>query len=239
MKSTTSTLDLEDRIDRYLKGTLSQDDVDTLWVDVIQTGYVDYLKTAATVRKLATEREPVAVPIPLRHTGRLRTAAAAAAAVVVVGVGSTLVWVSTQPASVFQPLERIEYDVVRSTQPSASASQQAIVREATSLAALGDTQGALATLEGVGVSATEDVRLLRGIILYNEGAHSEALHIFTVLASEEGLTRETVEKAVWYAGNAAVRLGDTATAIAWLKRAIDMDGPYSRPAQSLLSSLSR
>lgn len=227
-------LELEDRIDHYLKGSLRHDQVDALWVDLIESGSVDYLKTTATVRKIAME-SPRVVPIPLAPRKRLRTMAAAAAAVFVLGLGGSWFWSASQPRYALEPLARIEYDLVRSGAPEA-APQGDRHRAATELAAVGDFAGALALLQE---PATSDERMLLGTILYNSARFGEALAVFSELAGTDGLPVEALEKASWFAGNAAWQIGDTEAARTWIRKTIELDGAYRRPAQRMESHLSR
>lgn len=227
-------LELEDRIDHYLKGSLRQEQVDALWVDLIESGSVDFLKTTATVRKIAME-SPRVIPIPMKPRKRMRSMAAAAAAVLVLGLGGAWFWSATQPRYALDPLVRIEYDLVRSAAPSAVPVDDRH-RLATERAASGDLDGAMALLE---TPVTTDERLLTGTIQYNSGRYDQALATFTSLADSEGLSSEDLEKTAWYAANAAVSLGDTATARTWLLRTIALDGAYRRPAQRMESQLSR
>ena len=49
---------LEEKIDRYVNGQLSQEEVDELWAELIQDGYhLDYLKTVANLKEVVKKKK--------------------------------------------------------------------------------------------------------------------------------------------------------------------------------------
>ncbi|HKK45832.1 MAG TPA: hypothetical protein VJ964_09935 [Balneolaceae bacterium] len=60
--------DLEEKIDLYINGQLSQEEVDELWVELIQDDYlIDYLKTVANTKAVIESGRSKAKNISLQN----------------------------------------------------------------------------------------------------------------------------------------------------------------------------
>lgn len=228
------SLELEDRIDHYLKGSLRPEQIDALWVDLIESGSVEFLKTTATVRKIAMEG-PKVIPVPIRPRNRVRVLTAAAAATLVIGVGGTMYLAMNQADPVLEPLVRIEYELVRSA-VAMETSVEDPYRRAMELAVDGNTQEAIAVLAG---ATTIQEQLLLGTIHYNTGQFREALAVFEGALHLSDIHPAELEKATWFAGQSALRFGDKENALSLMRQTVELDGAYRRPAQRMVSQLSR
>lgn len=242
MNTQSHILDLEDRIDLYVKGALNQHQIDDLWVDVIQNDYLDYMKTAATVRKLSVGKN--VTPIPLFQRERTRRLTAAAAAAVVIGIGTSLYYLSgSETAPGFSPLSKIEYSLLRSAQTSSEAFE-ARLQEITVIALEGDATRAesllreLSQTELTAVQRTS-VTLSLAALQYNQGDNEAALAGFRSILDQDIDDPAIREKAAWYAANALLRMDRIEEADPYLQLVIQLDGSYKRAAITASDHLRR
>lgn len=242
MNTQSHILDLEDRIDLYVKGALNQNQIDDLWVDVIQNDYLDYMKTAATVRKLSVGMN--VTPIPLFQRERTRRFTAAAAAALVIGIGTSMYYLTgSESAPAFSPLPSIEYSLLRSAQTSNEAFE-ARLQEITVMALNGDTdraEAALKELAGTDLAPAQRsaVTLSLAALHYNAGDDEAALAGFAAILDSSVEDPSIREKAAWYAANALIRMNRSQEAEPYLQTVIDLDGAYKRAAVTASDHLRR
>lgn len=63
--------ELQERIDLYINGQLSQKEVDELWVELIQDEFlIDYLKTVANIKAVIESRRSTEKPFGLQNQVR-------------------------------------------------------------------------------------------------------------------------------------------------------------------------
>jgi hypothetical protein len=235
-------LDLEDRIDLYVKGVLSQNQIDDLWVDVIQNDYLDYMKTAATVRKLSVGKN--VTPIPLFQRERTRRFTAAAAAAVVIGIGTSLYYLSgSETAPGFSPLAKIEYSLLRSSK-TANEAFDAKLQDITVMALQGDATRAEAELTLLAQSDLTEaqrssVTLSLAALNYNRGDDATALAGFQSILDQPSQEDAIREKAAWYAANTLIRMNRFDDADRYLQLVIQLDGAYKRAAITASDHLRR
>ena len=242
MNTQSHILDLEDRIDLYVKGVLNQNQIDELWVDVIQNDYLDYMKTAATVRKLSVGM--IVTPIPLFRRERALRFTAAAAAALVIGVGTSMYFLTgSESAPGFSPLPSIEYSLLRSAQTSSEAFE-ARLRRITVMALNGDAANAETALKELvesDLTATQrgTVTLSLAALHYNGGDDAAAVAGFTTILDSAVEDPSIREKAAWYAANALIRMNRSDEAEPYLQMVIQLDGAYKRAAVTATDHLRR
>lgn len=240
------TEDLERKIDQYIHGKLDVKEVDELWAELIQDeDYLDYLETMANLKQIIEEREQAQSGLYLiKSKGRKWMVAAAAAAVLI--AGSLAIYnVSYQVESV-QPISSIELDYYRSsselTDQEGKSSEQAI-REAIILANNGEYQKAIERIDeeldvtdDLGVRAT--LHINAGSIMYNIGKYEAALERFITVIEYQGSDDIIIrERAYWYLGNTYFQLNNLENARQAFQKAYELNGAYSRIAESYLRAL--
>ncbi len=243
MKTKSRLPELEDRIDLYVKGALTQAQADELWIDAIQYDYVDFLKSAATIRKVAvaTTHEVRSIPrIGIRTRPKLTTLTAAAAAVAVTA-GSLWLYQSTSESTPFTPLSRLETGLVRSG-TQAATSFEARVRSAVLLAVQGSYGDAMVEFDRlVSEANTTDERALlwihQGTAQYNQGEWNAAESTFGKVVQMNEVAPALQEEARWYLANTLLQTGETDRAVRMLESVIPYDGAYSRAARTALDGL--
>lgn len=234
--------ELEYKIDQYIDGELSAEEIDELWIELIQNEYyMDYLKTAASLKSLArTEKQAENKVYKLPATKKWF----AAAAVLLMTATLTIFTITSDSGTAVEPLSTIELDYYRSADGvlEESTNSDRIIL-AISAANRGEIQSALTILDNL-LEITTDVHerhkllVTAGSILYNSGSYELAADRFEsgiVLNSDDMLL---LERNYWYLGNTYFQLNKIVEAKAALEKAYELNGAYSRIAASYLKALS-
>ncbi|MFO7847448.1 MAG: tetratricopeptide repeat protein [Balneolaceae bacterium] len=237
--------DLEKRIEAYLNDELTTAEVDELWAELIDNEYYfDYMKSVANLKKISEERE--------KETGLQKVESqkkvwlSAAAAIILMIGAATIFNISTQSGEMVTPISSIELDYYRSADGMASENLEAesdVVRLAISTANTGDVTEALSLineeLEKTD-SKYEQAELLitSGSILYNSGRFDDAIERFETALEVDYNDTILRERNLWYLGNAYFQVNKLDEAKATLEEAFELNGAYSRVAQSYLRALS-
>lgn len=235
--------DIEQKIDDYIQEKLSVEEIDDLWADLIEDDYyLDYLKSSAALNKIIKEREQNRTKIlNLPSTAKWISAAAA----ILLIVGSVVVFnLSVEPTESIQPIATIELDYYRSADGSATETEEmSDLRTAITEANQGNIEAALEMLnEQINVvtdnAEKADLMITAGSILYNNGRYSEAIDRFESSLSLDLNDSMIEERAYWYLGNTYFQLNEIEEAKEAFTKAYNLNGAYSRVAQSYLKALS-
>lgn len=234
--------DIEKRIDRYINGRLSPEEIDNLWAELVQDeDHLDYLKSVANLKSVIERRRKNKKRARIR-----RMWSYAAAAVLVLALGVMLVLntsVFTGPDSV-QPVDSIELDYYRSVEGEAARTgTKTVITDAINLANTGNFEQAVSLLEkelegDITPAWESEVNLTLGSLYYNESQYREAIpHYEVVIENREELDVLTLEKAYWYLGNTYFQLEEMEMAKEHIRKAYELNGAYRRVAQSYLKAL--
>ncbi|MEX0660813.1 MAG: tetratricopeptide repeat protein [Balneolaceae bacterium] len=235
--------DIEQKIEDYIHGKLSAKEIDELWAELIEDDYyLDYLKSMAALKKILNENSRKKSK---RFTLSTSSKWISAAAAILVIVGSFVVFdLSVQPSESIQPIAAIELDYYRSADGSASELEdEDTMRMAITEANQGNIDEALKMLDKQIEEATTDAEkaelmITAGSILYNGGRYSEAIDRFENAISLNLEDSIIEERAYWYLGNTYFQLNEIDEAKEAFAKAYDLNGAYSRVAQSYLKALS-
>ena len=236
--------EVEDKIDDYVQGRLSAEEIDELWAELVQDDYyLDYLKTVAALKKIANEeREREAKIFNLSSAQKWISAAAA----ILLIVGSITIFnLSTQTSETIQPVASIELDYYRSADGTAVEGEVGgeVVREAITEANQGNVDAAVNLLDSQ-IAETDNVydqaemMITAGSILYNSGRYDEAIERFQFSIQSEVEDEIIRERAYWYLGNTYFQLNELDLAKVAFQNAYELNGAYSRVAQSYIKALS-
>lgn len=232
---------LEEKIDLYVNGQLSHEEIDELWAELIQDGrHLEYLKTVANTKALieSKRKEPTFVGF-----NQYWTYAAAAAVTLLIGVLTVLSYPSFQKDAV-EPVSSIELDYYRSEDGvMASDKNHIILKNALALAVSGKMEEAITILEKELQTAEDpswitELNLNIGSLYYNSEKYKEAAQSFEQVVKQEHIDVLTREKGYWYLGNAYFQLNQLDKAEAAILKAYDLNGAYRRVAGSYLDALS-
>lgn len=234
---------IEQKIDDYIQEKLSATEIDELWAELIEDDYyLDYLKSVAALKKIIHENNQQKSRI-LNFTSSAKWMSAAAATLLI--VGSVMVFnLSVEPTESIQPIASIELDYYRSADGSASAPEGITdVRMAITEANQGNIEEALKIIDKKIEEASSDIEkaelmITAGSILYNSSRYSEAMDRFKTVISTDVSDDIIIEKAYWYLGNTYFQLNKIDEAKEAFSKAYDLNGAYSRVAQSYIKALS-
>ena len=235
--------DLEQEIDDYLAGRLSPEEIDDLWAELIQDDYyLDYMKSAASLKKLI-ENEENELSRVFQFTPTQKWFSAAAAVLLL--VGSVVVFnLTVQSPETLQPISAIELDYYRSAEGAATEAEASEMLQQVVMAAnQGNVEAAIAIIDNEiatagTVNKASELMITAGSILYNNGYYLEAINRFEQSLSNEPDDLLLKERAWWYLGNAYFQLNMIDEAKEALENAYQLNGAYSRVAQSYLKALS-
>ncbi len=234
--------EIKGRIDKYINGKLSEDEIDELWAELIQDGYhLDYLKSAANLREVLLEERERGQNVKTRQ---FWSYAAAAVLALTIGVLSVFYIPQFNSGHTVQPIENIELDYYRSAEGvTGNIDDHRVIREAITLANRGKFEQAITLLreeldKAENPKWASELNINLGSLFYNEGLFNKSVvHFKRVLDRKKQLDMLTVEKAYWYLGNAYFQLDQMEMAEANIKKAYELNGAYRRVAESYLNAL--
>lgn len=234
--------ELESKIDMYVEGRLSSEEIDELWVELIQDDYYyDYLKTVASLKGLAQSKKGKKSNIIELHT--IRRWSVAAAIVLIAGT-MALFNILQNGQTAIEPITSIELDYYRSAEGSVSESNtDQLVLQAITTANRGEVDQAIALLEEELIKLDDGDRKLEllvtaGSIHYNANQFEAAADKFEQGIEIESNNNSLKERNYWYLGNTYFQMNRIADARRVLEQAYELNGSYSRVAQSYLRALS-
>ncbi|WP_440999652.1 tetratricopeptide repeat protein [Fodinibius sp. SL11] len=236
--------ELEEKIDQYINGQLSAQEVDELWAELIQDGYhLDYLKSVANLKAVIEQKREEQKSANKKRYWYYAAAAVIALLIAVVGVMN----ISTQQQTSVEPISSIELDYYRSGDGTVSADpDMKVIQDAIKLANTGRENEAISLLQSELENATEpawiaELSLNLGSLHYNNGNYSIAIKHYERVVSyqdNENVDVLMLEKAYWYIGNAYFHLDQLVDAKTNIEKAYELNGAYRRVAQSYLNALS-
>ena len=245
-------LEIRQQIDAYLKGRLSEEEIQTLWNEFAKNPeLLDVLEIEVNVKELIEKQA-------LNSKGNSGAATInrlpswtwhAAAAAVLAFIALVQIFRIETPTQIDQfVVQRIGPDQVE-TSDGVRAKEMRITT-ADSLLNLGfeaivsgNEDRALALFDEVINKFDEEpygskAFLNKGIILYNESDYEAAIESFREATERVQDSRMILEKAYWYLGNALVNVGELEEAQKAVFEAYQLEGVFRNPAFRLLKKLS-
>lgn len=233
--------ELERKIDQYVHGQLSDEEIEELWAVLIQDGdYLDYLKSAANLKAVMEKKRKSRKPA---HEQPYWSYAAAAVFILVIAVMTVLNMPVFQGADSVEPIESIELEYYRSADGTVdSAADPEVIQQAISLANSGETEQAISILEQELNQARQDewvaeLSIQIGSLQYNSDRYDESIESFERVTNLDEVDILVLEKAYWYLGNAYFQMDRLDEAYDAIERAYELDGAYRRVAASYLDAL--
>lgn len=231
---------IEQEINRYINGKLSESEVEELWSVLIQDDeYMDYLKTAANIKEIAESEEGPPVK-------RVKSWIYAGAAVIVLllAVLAILFYSNSKNESQLEPIAAIELPFTRSADMTAQTpDREEIIREAVTLYYKGHFEEAIDLLteekkKSADLNWIARLNITMGILHYNDDKFKQAAFYFSDVVKYEGdIALLKLEKAYWYLGNAYFQMLELEKAEAAMRKAYTLDGAYSRVAKLYLDAM--
>lgn len=242
---------LEVKIDRYVNGQLSQEEIDDLWAELIQDGYhLDYLKTVANLKEVVKKKKERRKTLKMKRYWSYAAAAVIALTIGILGV------MNLQQSSIngeVQPIESIALDYYRSSEGTIdNEADNNVIRDAITLANTGQFDQATALLnkelqQAENPQWISELNLNLGSLYYNEGNYRQSTDYFQKIITQKESFNDNLstdeklilEKAYWYLGNAYFQLDELDKAKQNIENAYALNGEYRRVAQSYLNAFSR
>lgn len=244
-----------EKIDLYIRGKLSQEQIDELWKIFLQHPEAyQWLETEVHLKSLIRKgKKPQFEP----ETGGPSSRSAihtykgwvyAAAAAVLLALGLQL-FTLLQPASIPElaitsigQSHLAGADVMRSGNETTGNIDVAI-NDALATAYEGEPERAIKKFREIlrNNSLTEQqqalVQMNLGILLYNNGRYELAKDQFETITNMEGLEEHLLEKTWWFLGNAYLNLHQPLEAREAVFNAYSLNGRFQSAARSLLKKL--
>ena len=237
--------DLERKIDLYVNGKLSEEQVDELWAELIQNEYyLDYTKSVVNLKAVISQGRKSKELTPTYQLRKIASYGVAAAIAIIIGVIGVLNYTATNNPTDLEALPWIEYDTYRSSNDSPAITNNEVIKNAIRLANDGNTEEAIELLEAeiTVVTDSEELALLSlslGSIQYNYGNYTDALNSFQSATDNDEINSLILEKGYWYLANTYVQLDRLNEAESALQKTLDLDGQYSRVAESYLNAINK
>lgn len=236
--------DLEKKIDLYVNGKLTKDEVDNLWAELIQDEYyLDYTKSFANIKALI-QQERNSKQYSLYQFRKIASYGVAAAIAIIIGVVGVFNFnVNNREISTFAAIDWIEYDTYRSANSdNPDVIDNEIIKAAIKLANDGYVKEAIEMLEKELLKEADNNTLAElilslGSIQYNYGDYPSALINFQRVISIQGIEFQILEKGFWYLANTQIQLDNLTDAEESLQKTLSMNGQFSRVAKRYLNAI--
>ncbi len=231
---------IEQEIDRYVHGDLSEKEIEALWEALIQEQqYNDYLHTAANLKAIKRDEAPKTANIFNRWVY-----AGAAALLLLLAVFAVIYFTKTEPKTSVEPIAAIELPFQRSINTGAEITDHdKIIRKAIILYYDNEFEKAVNLLQNELKKAEEPDWIARlnitlGILYYNDDMFEAAKNYFAEAVSlKDKIDPLKLEKAYWYLGNAYFQMWKLDKAEVAMRKALELDGAYSRVVKMYLNAM--
>ena len=237
------------QIDAYIKGKLSESDIEQLWIEFAKDpNLLERLELEAGIKKILDEKRTSDKKKASVHSLPNWIWHASAAATILIVALVQLFRVET-PTNLNEfivsviPVDQLEVAEGLRSQDFIISSADSLLNAGFAAISSGDSEKALSVFNEVITKYDEEpyaskAYLNSGIILYNEGKYSEAVSNFKEAATRAADNRMISEKAYWYLGNAYVNIGELENALDAVGKAYSRDGIFRKPAFVLYQKLS-
>lgn len=250
MKS--NELDNYKKIDAYLKGQLSNEEVDEIWVEIAKNpDLLQHLEIEAGLKEIFSEDKREALIHPMKvnsPTKEYKWIWQAAAAVAILLVALLQLFRTDTPNEIEDfvlaeiDISQIEtYDALRNSEQISVP--DSILNLAFEALLSADTDKALSYYNEVITNHDTEpysskAYLNKGIILYNEGNFQESVEALNTASEKAGQNRMVAEKAYWYLANAYLKLENYDLALEAAGNTYAQNGVFRNEAFKLYRKLS-
>ncbi len=235
---------IQERIDAYRAGTLSDKEIEQLWMELIEyPEQMEYLINSVNLEELAAGIETEQDTVQERATiYQFMSAASRIAAVflVVIGVLSMVYLFGSEYVFDPKPVSQIELNSFRSSSIPTEVFDYELQR-AINLASVEQYNLAiekLNELEKHELSTNQEILLglNKGSVLYNNEDFSGAEEIFlSILANHDDMHVLTEEQVHWYLANTYMQMEQEERAQKHFQQTYDLNGAYRRQAARFLN----
>lgn len=248
-------IELLENIDSYIKGRLSQEEIEELWIEFLKYPEMfRYFETEVQIQDMIKKRDiPQSFAVdrveePKQESTSYKSWAFAAAAALIIAFGLQFFSIE-QPTSFESRLalvqieldEMVGMDVYRSDEER-SQSSDLLINSAIAMAYNDSTEKAISSLRDLLKQDLNNRQLARaelniGILLYNSAEYEQAKVYFERVVRHTSVRESLIEKGWWLYGNVLLKTGDIEEAGDALGTVYKMDGRFKKPATSILMEL--
>lgn len=248
-------IELEQKIDAYIKGRLSEEEAQKLWEKLLQRpDYIELLKTELGVKSIlekrssnnnSTSTEKSSIIYSIQKSWKWM-AAAAAVALLVVSINffqlDTTKSLQSEVPGQLNLAENLSSAEVFRNQKTETLPADSLLNQGFKAALSGDISKAVAAYDEIinkydDESAATKAYLNKGIIQYNNGSFGESIESFKAVIKRDTKREVLEEKAYWYMGNAYINIEQLEKAREAIHKVYSMDGIYRKPSFRLLKKL--
>ena len=240
-------IEIDKKIDKYLKGNLTASEIDGLWADILANPeYLGHLKTEAQLKAYYSKRMPERVADNRIKMRKSMLVSVAAVTVFVVA----LMWTLLLDTGVHPPQAINRIDVFEMETPAVTRSDNELIAESGlillegyDLVLDGNDPDAMARFRDVIENYPDSesavfAKLNLGIIAYNSQDFESALSHFESSSAAEAETDEMIrQKILWFTANAALLTGNMETAAVHSRDASKLNGYYTEQASDFYASM--
>lgn len=255
MNKMSRDIELEQKIDAYIKGRLSEEEAQKLWEKLLQRpDYIELLKTELGVKSIlekrssnnnSTSTEKSSIIYSIQKSWKWM-AAAAAVALLVVSINffqlDTTKSLQSEVPGQLNLAENLSSAEVFRNQKTETLPADSLLNQGFKAALSGDISKAVAAYDEIinkydDESAATKAYLNKGIIQYNNGGFGESIESFKAVIKRDTKREVLEEKAYWYMGNAYINIEQLEKAREAIHKVYSMDGIYRKPSFRLLKKL--
>ncbi|PAU94709.1 hypothetical protein CK503_04340 [Aliifodinibius salipaludis] len=248
-------IELEQEIDAYVKGKLSEEEAQQLWKKLLQRpDYIDLLKTELAVKSILEKRSSSNNSTSAKESSIIYSiqsswkwmAAAAAVALLVVSINffqlDTNQSLQSEVPNQFNLVENLSSAEVFRSQKTETLPADSLLNHGFEAALSGNISKAIAAYDEI-INKYDDepaaikAYLNKGIIQYNNGSFGKSIESFQAVIKRDTKREVLKEKAYWYMGNAYINIEQTDKAREAIHKVYTMDGIYRKPSFRLLKKL--
>ncbi|MFN2373988.1 MAG: tol-pal system YbgF family protein [Cyclonatronaceae bacterium] len=240
-------IEIDKKIDEYLKGKLTASEIDGLWADILANPeYLGHLKTEAQLMAYYSKRMPGQVADNRIKMRKSMIVSIAAVTVFVVA----LMWALLLDTGVHPPQAINRIDVFEMETPAVTRSDNELIAESGlillegyDLVLDGNDPDAMARFRDVIENYPDSesavfAKLNLGIIAYNTQDFESALSHFESASAAEADTDEMIrQKILWFTANAALLTENMETAAVYSRDASNLNGYYTEKASEFYASM--
>jgi len=261
MNKMSRDLELEKRIDAYVKGKLDEEQAMELWEDLLERpDYIELLETELGLKSIFEQRanndndkrkntssaEEESVIYSLQKYWKWM---AAAAAIVILIVSVNILQRNTDQSlnnlavKKFKLAETLSSAKILRSQMSRLSPADSLLNRGFEAALSGDVDKALATYDKIIDGYSDDPAVVKaylnkGLIQYNGKKYQQSISSFEhVLDKVSDNNPILAEKAYWYLGNAYIHIDQLKEARDAIHNVYIMDGIYRKSANRVLKKL--
>lgn len=243
-------IEFQQKVDAYLKGTLSESEIEELWTEVAKNpDLLNNLEIEVGLKELFSTKKTQGKPVKVRSLPRWAWHAAAAA--VIATVALLQLFRLNTPTELHQfviaEIETREFEIadgLRSNAESLNATADSLLNLGFQAIVSGDKNRAMEIFEQIIDKHEEEpygskAYVNKGIILYNQGDYSASVSAFKEATERVEGDNIVAEKAWWYLGNALVNMDELEEAYEAVYKTYQLNGVFRKPAFRLVVKLSQ